>query len=89
MFEIFFYSFYLYRQKNIERQLEKITDLVRLIVQKMEIPAEMEDNDTSETDKNENWIKLRQTFNITRQFAQIQSTTSDSLSHEFHHIKKV
>jgi hypothetical protein len=51
------------------QQLEKITDLVRLIVQKMEIPAEMEIDDTSKDDMRIQ--KLPHEFNTTRRFALI------------------
>ncbi len=37
----------------MQRQLEKISDVVRLIAQKLEISAEMEVNDTSKSDKKE------------------------------------
>ena len=59
------------------QQLEKITDLVRLIVQKMEIPAEMEIDDTSKDDITIQ--KLRQEFNTTRRFALIPTS-------RLHHI---
>ncbi len=75
-------------QQDMQRQLEKVTELVRLIVQKLEIPADMEIDDSSKSDKNESWIrfqKFHQTFNIARRFSHVQSTTSDNSSHEFHH----
>ncbi len=65
----------------MQRQLEKATDLVRLIVQKMEIPAEIEVDDTSKIDKNQIKMriqKFRQTFNTVRRFNQLQSSISDS-----------
>jgi hypothetical protein len=73
--------FYVFRQQNMQRQLEKATDLVRLIVQKMEIPAEIEVDDTSKIDKNQIKMrikKFRQTFNTVRRFNQLQSSISDS-----------
>jgi len=69
----------------MQRQLEKITDLVRLIVQKMEIPVEMEVDDASKNDRNDSWRRIKKfqrTFNAARRFTHIKSTTSDSLSHE-------
>ena len=56
----------------MHNQLEKITDLVRLIVQKMDISAEMEINDTSDGQKNENhqrMKKLQLLFQASRRFA--------------------
>ncbi len=79
--------FYVFRQQNMQRQLEKATDLVRLIVQKMEIPAEIEVDDTSKIDKNQIKMriqKFRQTFNTVRRFNQLQSSISDSWSRKFH-----
>jgi hypothetical protein len=64
----------------MQRQLEKITDLVRLIVQKMEIPVEMEVDDASKNDKNNSWMRIKKfqrTFNIARRFTHIQSIASD------------
>jgi hypothetical protein len=65
----------------MQRQLEKITDLVRLIVQKMNIPAEIEVDDISKSDKNQMKTKIekfRQTFSAVRRFKQMQSSISDS-----------
>ncbi|CAF1483084.1 unnamed protein product [Adineta steineri] len=61
------------RQKGLQHQLEKVTDLVRLVVQKMEIPAEIEVNDASKSDKNEKMKKLqkfRHAVSVTRRTSQ-------------------
>jgi hypothetical protein len=74
----------------MQRQLEKMTDLVRLIVQKMQIPAEMEVDDTSKGDKNESWTKLqklRQSINVTRRISHMQSSTSNTLSYDLLHTE--
>lgn len=60
----------------MQRQVEKLTDLVRLIVQKMEIPAEIEVDDTSSNDKNDVQMKmkkLRQTFSAVHRFQHFPS----------------
>ncbi len=62
-------SIYFYRQKGMHRQLDKITDLIRLIIQKLEIPAEIEVDDSSKINANENLKKIqkiRQGFSFTR-----------------------
>jgi hypothetical protein len=53
----------------MHRQLDKITDLLRLIIQKLEIPAEIEADDSSKINANENLKKIqkiRQGFSFTR-----------------------
>jgi len=66
----------------MQRQLEKITELLRLIVQKMEISTEIVIDDRSKCDKNDACIKvqkLRQTFNVVRRFSRL--TPKDNVSH--------
>ncbi|CAF4822945.1 unnamed protein product [Rotaria sp. Silwood1] len=78
------------RQKNMQQQLEKITDLVRLVLQKMEIHTEMESNDTTSNDKNENFIrmqKFRQVFNITRRFSHARPSNGN-IPHLFTHSEE-
>lgn len=48
-----------FRQKEMQFQLQKITDLVRLIVQKMDISAEMEVNDTSNIQRNDSHQRIK------------------------------
>jgi hypothetical protein len=73
------------------RQLEKTNALVRLIVQKMEIPAEMEIDDASKCDKNENSMKMqkfRRTLNVARRFSRLQSSTNNKPPHFFEQNEK-
>ena len=72
----------------MQRQLEKITDLVRLIVQKMDIRTEMEGDDTHQAGKNENLLKMqkiRQTLNVARRFTRTRS----SIPTLFEHSEKI
>lgn len=74
-----------FRQQDTQRQLEKLTDLVRLIVQKMEIPAEVEVDDTSSCDRNDVAIrmkKFRQTFTAVHRFQRFHSLPYQTLSHD-------
>lgn len=77
------------RQKDMQRQLEKITDLVRLIVQKMEIRTEIETDDTHQTGKNENFLKMqkiRQTLHVARRFTRTRGSSIPTL---FDHSDKI
>ncbi len=79
------------RQKDMQRKLDKITDLVRLVVQKMEIRTEMEANDTNQSGKNENFIKMqkfRQTLNVARRFSRLRSSNGN-IPTLFDHSEKV
>jgi hypothetical protein len=79
------------RQKDMQRKLDKITDLVRLVVQKMEISTEMEANDTNQSGKNENFIKMqkfRQTLNVARRFSRLRSSNGN-IPTLFDHSEKV
>ena len=70
----------------MQRQLEKIGDVVRLIAQKLEISAEMEVNDTSKSDKKEIYNtrvqRYRQSISVTHRIPNIQSPTSHTSSYE-------
>ena len=82
--------FRLRRQKDMQRQLEKITDLVRLIVQKMDIRMEVEGDDTTRGGKNGNFAKaqkIRQTLSVARRFSRFRSTNG-SVPHLFDHPDK-
>ena len=71
------------RQQDMQRQVEKLTDLVRLIVQKMEIPAKIEMDDTSSNEKNDVQMrlkKLRQTFSAVHRLQKFQSLSPDPFS---------
>jgi len=48
-----------FRQQDTQRQLEKITDLVRLIVQKMDVPTKMGSGSAAHNESHENWSKFR------------------------------
>lgn len=73
-----------FRQKDMQRQLEKITDLVRLIVQKMDIRTEMEGDDTHRTGPNENFLKMqkiRQTLQVARRFTRARPSVPTLFEH--------
>ena len=75
----------------MQRQLEKITDLVRLVVQKMEIRTEMEGDDTHRDGKKENLMKMqkiRQTLSVARRFSRARSS-SGTIPSLFDHSEKV
>ncbi|CAF1429668.1 unnamed protein product [Adineta ricciae] len=64
------------RQKDMQRQLDKITNLLRLIVQKMEINTEIELDDRSKCDQPKecmNIQKLRQAVNVKHRFSHLRS----------------
>lgn len=68
-----------------------MTDLVRLVVQKMDIRTEMEGDDATRGGKNENLIRMqrfRQTMNVTRRFARLRPTNTGSMSHLYDHPEK-
>ncbi len=78
------------RQKDMQHQLEKIADLVRLVVQKMEIRTEMEGDDVRRGGTNENFMKMqkmRQTLNVARRFTRMRGSNS-SLPHLLDHPDK-
>ncbi len=84
-------NFFFCRQKDMQRKLDKITDLVRLVVQKMEIRTEMEGDDTYRSGKNENFMKMqkvRQTLNVAHRFARLRSSNK-SIPTLFDHSEKV
>jgi len=63
-----------FRQKDMQRQLEKITNLVRLIVQKMEIRTEIESDDIYQGGKNGNnkkVQKIRYALNAARRLSRV------------------
>ncbi|CAF0765651.1 unnamed protein product [Adineta steineri] len=77
------------RQKDMQRQLEKITDLIRLVVQKMDIHTEAEGDETK-SGKHENFMKMqriRQTLNAARRFSRAPSSNG-SIPHLFEHPEK-
>lgn len=66
-----------FRQKDMQRQLEKITNLVRLVVQKMEIRTEIESDDIYQGGKNGNNKKIqkvRYALNAARRFSRAQNS---------------
>jgi len=88
IFEIIFFC----RQKDMQRQLEKITDLIRLVVQKMEIRTEMDGDDNYRGGKNENFMKMqkfRQTLNAARRFSRNRSSNGNIPNLFEHHTEKV
>jgi hypothetical protein len=75
----------------MQRQLEKITDLVRLVVQKMEIRTEIEGDDSTYGGKNENFMKMqkiRQTLNVARRFTRMRGSNGN-IPHAVEHSDKV
>ncbi|CAF4381737.1 unnamed protein product [Rotaria socialis] len=75
------------RQKDMQHQLEKITDLVRLVLQKMEIHTEIESDDVTrggQIEKIARMQKFRQTFNIARRFSGIRPLNGNA-PHLFSH----
>jgi len=74
----------------MQRQLEKITDLVRLIVQKMDIHTEIEGDETTRGGKHENFMKMqkiRQTLNVARRFSRVRSSNGN-IPHLLDHQEK-
>jgi len=72
----------------MQRQLEKITDLVQLIVQKMEIRTEIGIDDRSKYDRKENCITtqhLRQTRNFARHENRFRTSTKNNVSNTVGH----
>jgi hypothetical protein len=78
----------LYRQKDMQRQLEKITDLVQSIVQKMEISTEIVIDDRSKCDNKDNCMKtqqFRQTLNVARRIHRLRPSTNNNVSNTVRH----
>lgn len=72
------------RQKDMQRHLEKIADMVRLIVQKMEIRTEMDGDDVNRGTRNENLVKMqriRQALNAARRFSRARSIPQSNISY--------
>jgi hypothetical protein len=73
----------------MQRQLEKIGDLVRLIVQKMEINTEIVIDDRSKCDKNPmRMSKIRNSISAARRFSVLQPSTNNKVSHTVEPIEK-
>lgn len=67
----------------MQQQLEKLTDLIRLILQKLEIQAELVNDDPPKCDKGEKFVKLqkiRRTISAARRFHQWHSGSHIRLS---------
>lgn len=67
----------------MQRQLEKITDLVQLIVQKMEIRTEITNDDrlkVYDNDENPKTPQLRKTSNVIRRIRRLRPSGSRYLS---------
>ena len=79
------------RQKDVQRQLEKISNLLRLIVQKMEIHTEIDNDNATQDEKHESFAKMRKfrnVFHATRRFARAP-TLSGNVSSLFNQSEKV
>lgn len=73
---LYLYQDRIYRHKEIQRQLEKITDMVRLIVQKMNIVTETEVDGTFDRSKTESHVrvkKFQQLFQAARRFTRSET----------------
>jgi len=67
----------------MQRQLDKITDLVQLIVQKMEIRTEIGIDDRSKYDPKEKCIttqRFRPTINVARRGHRLQTSRNNNFS---------
>lgn len=76
----------------MQRQLEKITDLVRLVVQKMDIRTEMESDDIHQGGKNANNSKLqkiRHSLSAARRFSRVRSSSHNIPALFDHHTDKI
>lgn len=74
---------YVRRQKDMQRQLDKITELVQLVVQKMEINTERMNEDRlklDDTDEDQTMPKARQTSSIFRRIRRLRPPTSHDSS---------
>ena len=72
----------------MQRQLEKITDLVQLIVQKMEIRTEITNDDrlkVYDDDEDSKTPQLRRTSNVIRRIHRLRPSTSRYLSDPMRH----
>lgn len=67
----------------MQRQLDKMTDLLQLVVQKMEINTEIVIDDRSKCDNNDKRMsqpRLRQTLNVVRRLHHLRPTMSSHAS---------
>lgn len=65
----------------MQGQMDKITELIQLVVQKMEIRTEVVFNDRSKCDDNEECMpdsKLRQTINVTRRLQRLRASMKNT-----------
>jgi len=72
----------------MQRQLDKITDLVLLIVQKMEIRTEIGIEDKSKCDAKEKSTitqQLRPTINVARRMHRLRSATNNNVCNSVGH----
>ena len=79
----------LYRQKDMQRQLNKITELVQLVVHKMEISTEIVIDDRSKADNKKKCIEtpqLQQALNVARRLHRLRPSTNKSISNTVGHI---
>ena len=75
----------------MQRQLEKIGDMVRLIVQKMEIRTEIDGDDVNQGTRNEHLVKMhriRQTLNAARRFSRARTVPQTSMPYLYDHTEK-
>ena len=78
------------RQKEIQQQLAKVTDLIRLVVLKLDIHSDIMVDDQTQTNTNDNFKKvrkIRQTLNVARRFNQLRSTAGNKSSQFFNSNK--
>jgi hypothetical protein len=73
----------------MQRQLDKITELVQLVVQKMEINTQMVTDDRSQCDDLDNCGKMqhfRKTLNAMRLIPRLRRSTSNRVSNSTGYI---
>ena len=75
-----------FRQREIQQQLEKLLDLIGLVVEKMEIRSEINNDGTLKYTNSERFPSLqrfRQTLAATRRFQSLQSASQNRISKLF------
>jgi hypothetical protein len=80
------------RQKDMQRQLEKLTDLIQLIVNKMNIRTDMKGDDSiGQSENNDHGMKMqrfRQTFAVGRRFSLARSSQLGKSSYSYDHLDR-
>lgn len=72
----------------MQQQLEKVSDLIRLILQKLEIQAELVNDDSSKSDRKDKFVKIqriRRTISAARRFNNWRSSSHHQSSQSAEH----